>query len=698
MAQLPFLVVHGALVWKLLLVGLVAATYAVSYALRQRGARKVARDEIARQLREVSNPKPGASTIRGRIKSGAALTARQPDASFDAPPGELTIDCEGTLVELVGTVRVEHGATTSGSWRAPNGVVAGLVRSNPTLLRSVGIGDEVIVSGVLVEGPAEPSTYRENTSRWRLQSDDLIRLSATTPRTRAMPLGLAQHLGVLVLFTAVWLGALYFVGSRALARAEDLRGTAGDGHLPAFGSAEIAAAMPGSREDALWTFDHQLSQGSYIRTELALEDQVAIRELQDECPALVLMRSVKLDRALAAARSCDHGLVPDILAFQGRFAEAEHELGPNDHSERATVIHIATGHWAEAALGVDQRAWRLEHDTSVSDATKAYMHEAAIATRCLAALLRTYAGERDAFARVADHGLSTACPILQAMSLPVSEQAAALVAIPKSKIEDRFSSAGYELAADELAIAAGATASGYRQRTGQLALLFPYDQTRVWIAPFQLAAHPDDGTTELAHENMTAVASLLGDMAAAREHLSHVAKAAQEELALSLAIRDGSPLVPSDDGVHPGNDEAISLRQGKVDDKVQRYFENEDGTRLRAELQRAANGDGLGLVAALQERYMQWEAFSLPVLGLLPRITTHREEAVGALRMFRDGLGTYGLDRVPFNALSDYSLYRDAARLIGDTEDAKQWQTLIDRFAVVLRDRQRLVALVFLRE
>jgi hypothetical protein len=197
---------------------------------------------------------------------------------------------------------------------------------------------------------------------------------------------------------------------------------------------------------------------------------------------------------------------------------------------------------------------------------------------------------------------------------------------------------------------------------------------------------------------MVAVASLLGDMAGAREHLSHVGKAENEELALSLAIRDGSPLALHDDGRHPGNDEAISLRQGKVDDKVQGYFEDEDGKRLRAELQRSANGDGLGLVAALQERYMQWEAFSLPVLGLLPRITSHREEAIAAARMFRDDLGTYGLDRIPFNAVSDYALYRDAARLIGDTEDAVQWQKLIDRFAVVLRDRQRLTALLFWRE
>src|SRR5664279_9126 len=284
MAQLPFLVVHGALVWKLLLVGLVAATYAASHALRQRGARMVARDEIALQLRGVSNPKPGPSTIRGRIKSGTALTAAQPDGVFDAPPSELTIDCDGVLVDLVGIVRVEHGATSRASLRAPNGVVANLPRSKPTLVRSVQVGDEVIATGVLVEGPAEPSTYRETTSRWQLHGDDLIRTSATRPRVRAMPLGLAQHVGVLVLFSSIWLGALYLLGNRALDRAKDLRGTAVDGRVPAFGSTAIAAAMLGSRDDALWALGEQLTQAGNVRTELALEELVAIRELQDECP------------------------------------------------------------------------------------------------------------------------------------------------------------------------------------------------------------------------------------------------------------------------------------------------------------------------------------------------------------------------------------------------------------------------------
>jgi hypothetical protein len=262
-----------------------------------------------------------------------------------------------------------------------------------------------------------------------------------------------------------------------------------------------------------------------------------------------------------------------------------------------------------------------------------------------------------------------------------------------------FSSAGYELAAEQFAIAAGGAPERYHEGVGVSALLFSFEQTRVWVAPFQLAAHPDDTVTPLARENMIAVASMRGDLAEAREQLSHLSKDYDhDELALSLAIRDGSPLVLGDQRDHPGNDEAVSLRQGKVDGKIQQYLDDERGSQFRANLERAANGDGLGLVAALQEPYLQWQAFALPVLGLLPRITSHREEAIAALRMFRNDYTGYEGAVVPFRVVADDIQYRDVARLAGDTEDAKQWQAIIDRYAAVFRDRQRLTALVFWRE
>ncbi|HEX7701806.1 MAG TPA: hypothetical protein VF403_13805, partial [Kofleriaceae bacterium] len=632
MAQLPFLIVHGALVWKLLLVGLVAATYAISYVFRRRGARKLARALLARQ--QVSSPKAGPISVRGRIKTGTATSLAQGEISFDQPATELTLDCDGELVELVGTVRVDQGTTTSGSWRAP--AATDVPRWRATLVRTVAVGDEVIASGVLVQGPGEPSTYRESKSSWRMQTDDVIHVLAVKPHTRAMPLEIAQHVGVLVLFSSIWLGALYVVGSRALSRAEDQSGTALDGNLASFGAAEIAAAMPRSRIDALSALEEQLTRYGHARSERSLQLQVALHELDGRCPARLLTSNVRLERALAAARSCDHDMVVGILALEGRFDEAEHELVPGDESDLATVIQIANGHWAKAAEGADERAALLDREAAGPYRTQSYLREAAAEAHCLAALFRSYGGERDTFANVKDRGTSSACPILEALSRPLTEQAAALAAVPASKL-DVFSSAGYELAAEQFAVAAGGAPERYHEGMGVSALLFSFEQTRVWVAPFQLAAHPDDTVTPLARENMIAVATMRGDLAEAREQLSHLSRDYDhDELALSLAIRDGSPLVLGDQRDHPGNDEAISLRQGKVDGKIQQYLDDLRGSQFRANLERAANGDGLGLVAALQEPYLQWQAFALPVLGLLPRITSHREEAIAALRMFRN--------------------------------------------------------------
>ena len=691
MAQLPFLVVHGGLVWKLLLVGLVAATYAVSYAIRQRGARKRARAELARF--DISSPKKGLASVRGRIKAGTATSVHQSEATFDTRSADLALDCDGVLVELVGPIRVEEAATTLGSWRSP--AITDVPRWNASLVRSVAPGDEVIATGVLVEGPAESSSYREAKSTWRMQTDDVIRVLATKPRARAFPLGYAQHIAALTVVASVWFGVLHLVGSRALSRAEDRRATALDGDVSPFSSVAIAAAMPGSRDDALAALGNQIVNWTgQPRSERGLQLQLALYELRGRCSARLLISVERLDQALAVARTCDPDSVVGILALEGRFAEAEHELAPMDHDELATVVRLANGHWAEAAIGADARAHRYEMQAPDQYTDQAYLNAAAAEARCLAALFRSYGGDHDAFAKL--DRTTTACRILEAVSRPVAEQAAALAAIPKPTNDQSFSTAGYDLFADEVALASGGQPGPYPDSAGQSALLFPFDQVRVWIAPFQLAAHPDDNVTEIAQSNMVAVAALRGDLTEAHEHLSHVV-ALHDELALSLAIREGGPIV-LDRGNHPGSDEAISLRQGKVDKKIQQYLDEDRGAQFRAALQRAADGDGLGLVAALHEEFLQWQAFALPVLGVLPRITSHREEAMAALRLFRNDLAGYAGSDIPFRAVSDYIQYRDIARLIGDTEDAKQWQTIIDRHTAVFRDRQRLIALVFWRE
>ena len=693
MAQLPFLVVHGAVVWKVLLLVLVAATFALGYAIRGFRARRATRAGHAALAPTISAPTAGPIVVRGRIVEGTAMSVSQETASEDLSTA-LVLDCGGERVELAGTIRVEQGTAVRASMRRPKELSPALPRGEPTVVRSVKVDDEVIAIGLLAPAPApgEAASYREAKPNWTLTSaDEPIRVLATRPRATPLPLSISQRVGALIVVVPVWFGILHFVGTTAIEHADRERALGGS--LPELGAVELAAAMPGSRDKALGALRHVLRGMQGPRSERALELSLGLADLEGECPVQILSESARLEPALEAARRCgNHDEVVALLAFLGRFDEAERELAANDSGELATTLHIMTGHWKQAALGADARADRIAAESPGQYRTQRYLSHAASAQHCLAALLRTYAGVPDAFAKIPARGTDRSCMILEAASKPVSEQAAAFAALPEARLEDDTHDAGYDLSARQLGYAAGGEPSRYDSH-GLSALIFMYSNARVWLAPFEIAAHPDDPR---AHETMAAYDALIGDLPAARAELPHVSDYVRDELALALALRDGAPIAATvKRGDHPGLDEALALRQGMITDDVQRYMDPERGGTFRRDLDRALHGDGDGLVAALQEEFLQWQAFAIPVLGVLPRITQHRDHALAALRMFRDTLTTYSTDHLPFRLLDYLILYRDIARVAGDTEDAARWKTIVDRFVKMLGDRQKLTALLF---
>jgi len=677
--HLPFLVVHGAVVWKLALVVLIGAAFGAGYLLRASGARRRARRERDLLARDVSAPKAGPTVVRGRITKGTATTIAQ-RGSQQSAPAQLTLDCGGAIVEIDATICVEQGTRARSTGLHPF--------VEPSVTKSVHVGDEVIAAGDLVAEPGDAASYRETEIRWRL-SGDPVRIIATAPRTRPMPLYAAHRFGLLLVVSLTGLGALYIAGRSALHVADKVHyGSLSDGNVPELGATALAAAFPGTRDKALELLDSQLEGYRLPVTERAFSLLLELAELRGNCPAYLYEHSVRLEPALAAARRCgEREQVVELLAFLGRFDEAERELPEGAITELATTIHIATGHWAAAARGVDARADGLAHRNPVEIAGAAeYQREAVAQLRCLAAMLRTFAGEANAFDGVKDRGQGSGCAIVKAAALPVEEQAAAFAAIPAYQTNS-MTSAGYDLTAGELAYAAGPAPREYFHGNGTSALMFQFDQDRIWTAPFQLAAHPDD---PIAHENMTAVAVLRGDLAAAHQHLAHIQ--APGDLALGVALREPGPIA-AERGRHPGLDEALALRQGVVPEELQRYMDED--SPFRALIRRAVDGDGEALALALQEAHLQWEGFALPLLGLLPRITRNTDAAASAVRMFRNELTTYGYDHIPFRLLSDVVMYRDAARLVGDTADAKQWQAIVDRYAAMLGDRQKLTAFLF---
>ena len=683
MAELPFLVVHGALVWKLLWFALVAGTFALGYAIRRRGARRRARARRELLLGEVTSPHAGPVVIRGRVTSGTASTTYNREHASDAP-ATLVLDCGGEVVEIEGAVHVEEGSSVR-------------ARPWPTVTRALAPGDEVIATGVLSqEHAAEDASYREAKVRWRLAAPSVIALA---PRVKALPLELAPLLGALLVVGLGSYGTLRAIGSAELHRAERATGTARDGNLPAFGAGELAAALPGTRDRALDALERQLVGFHLAASERASQLQLRLAELRDECPSRILAGQVRLDEALAAARRCgSHDEVVRILALLGKYDEAERALAPDDVSSIATTTHIATGNWKAAARGADARADELARETPSQYRTQRYLASVAGGQRCLAALFRSYGGDPRAFATLTNRGTGAACAIFEAASLPLAEQATAFLRIPRTSLDnpDDGTSAGVDLVADELAYAAGEPRGAMYGGEAISALMFMFDRSRIWLAPFQLETHPTADGALLA---MATYEILRGDQASARSYLARTGPSyAHDEIAIGLALRDGSPIADSGHRDHAGHDEAIALRNGVVDDRIEIYLGDDEAAPFRALLARAASGDGRALIEILELDRLQWQAFSIPVLGLLPRITRDRDAVVAALRLFRNDLTSYSMLHLPFSAVSDMISYRDVARLAGDTTDASHWQAIIDRHVEVLRDRRKAVALLFWNE
>src|SRR5690606_25912947 len=80
------------------------------------------------------------------------------------------------------------------------------------------------------------------------------------------------------------------------------------------------------------------------------------------------------------------------------------------------------------------------------------------------------------------------------------------------------------------------------------------------------------------------------------------------------------------------------------------------------------------------------------LLGVLPRVTTHRAELAAVLRLYRDDFSSALLRSTPFHVFGLFTQYRDVARLAGDPAEADAWEQILERHATVLADRKRVTA------
>src|SRR5512140_848271 len=100
MQELPFLVVYGAIVAKVLVAGTTVAGLGLAWWARKKRDAAHARSELGARLGRVVAPVEGEATVRGTLRESG---------------GRRWLDCAGERIDLEGEVHVVRG--THATWR-----------------------------------------------------------------------------------------------------------------------------------------------------------------------------------------------------------------------------------------------------------------------------------------------------------------------------------------------------------------------------------------------------------------------------------------------------------------------------------------------------------------------------------------------------------------------------------------------------
>ncbi|HEY0252277.1 MAG TPA: hypothetical protein VGC41_12165, partial [Kofleriaceae bacterium] len=443
-----------------------------------------------------------------------------------------------------------------------------------------------------------------------------------------------------------------------------------------------AAALPGSRKKALDRIGYELEVMGRATTPRSFDELVKIEELAGECPVGRYDQIADYEGGLAEAKRCGTATQrAEMLFEQGKFADAQKELDATVEANVAIQIAIANADWNHAA-DLAERYETIPHE-------RAYLTdpEGVAAHQCFGALLRTFGGDANAFARVKDRGHDVTCSIIEAASKPIDQQPDAFAKLDTSPMGKGMNSAYYDLSVPHFALAAGpVTERSFITPSGPGALMFNELDNWVLLAPYQLAAHPDDTWTVTAELNMTGYEAIRGNLAAAHTHFAKIPEDnySKNSLAMGLALREGTmpPDKPNDAGTYGS---AIAIRHGRP---VRDLLAARDTDM--AELKLAADGDGHALAHLVGTSLNYFDSNQHLVMALLPTLKTGQDEVRQMLHYFRSDMS--GTSRM--RAITDAALYRDLARLAGDSAEQARWQGVVDRWFATIADRQKLTALL----
>jgi hypothetical protein len=678
MAELPFLVVHGEAVWKALLAALVVVSIASLALLRTLArtwwVRSSTRATVRALAGKVTAVAEGDIHVRGILRGGSLATLAGRDSTRDHVEATPRIECaDGTRVELAGTAHVAVGARTATSrLLVPAGTPEAIAdRCGRWILRTVRDGDEVIAIGNVTRHELEEVGHRDHHTPWRLTDGKVIALvPAAKPRPThllALCVGLAAAAAIA---TGTWYRVLRDIGTSALERMEHEPGRPIAREIDPYGDFAVAAAMPGSRDEAFRrTSDRFYWNYQHVGSVLPLRD--AIDQAIGPCWGMDRnLHEVRFDVALASERTCRNpAFRAYVQLFRGYYQEA---LESPDQLLREYAA-IGAGTWEAAAVAADVQSNAAEHP------------EVAAHARCRAAWYRNRAGVSVAIPTTGH----PRCRIYAALALPRQARRAALEAIVRAEHEKPPSEK------DRLVEILEATLPGQASAR-------PFIEPReVDASSWLLVHHLDDDSRrrELINQLRASLAVLRGDFASARHELAKIADASRDTVALWIAEREGTDVPDVDPDLmrlHP----AAIVRMGRhppVDHSFPSTYPRDCDDDLRAALERAAAGDGGPLARVFAGCRVSYPVRGPELLfGVLPRVTQHRAELADALRVYRNDGDTYRASNWPFEFVQRAAEYRDLARLAGDDDEADRWQGIVIRHARVLGDRDRATAFALL--
>ena len=269
---------YGAAIWKIAAALVALIGLVVARGVRTRRAREAARVEVGKRMATFAAPvlakTEGVATVTGILHGGSASMLLVGTWPYYDRAGELYVDYKGERVELAAPLRVVHGSFAASSRGLPratprsirDAIASGVsprVRAETTAvsrilhrvaggsvhrLARISDGDAVVVRGVFGK---RGGVDRFGVRTWILEPEpgaDAIEIAALSPAAHPVPMRWYAALVLAAALAAGACGAMYALGQHELAVA---RAAAPEHELRTFDPLALAAALPGSRDEAL---------------------------------------------------------------------------------------------------------------------------------------------------------------------------------------------------------------------------------------------------------------------------------------------------------------------------------------------------------------------------------------------------------------------------------------------------------------